>query len=257
MSAIIGLFSAFGLIIAAMAINGTMGAFVNIAGMLIVIFGTAAVTAISFSGRELLEAPKTVWRVISKDLLNPTDAAFQIIQMAEKARKNGVLLLEKQILKSKTDPFFVKGIQLVVDGTNGAEVEQIMHREAGTIQSRNLRSVDVLRRAGEVAPAMGLIGTLVGLIQMLGSLDDPSSIGSAMAVALLTTFYGAILAHMVFIPLAARIERVSAEQALLNSVYALGASSIGREENPRRLEIMVNTILPPERKVKYFDKTAE
>ncbi len=128
-----------------------------------------------------------------------------------------------------------------------------MMREAGTISARNMRSVDILRRAGDVAPAMGLIGTLIGLVQMLGSLNDPRTIGPAMAIALLTTFYGAILAHMVFLPLAARADRMSEEEALSNSVYTLGVASIGRKENPRRLEVIVNALLPPEQKVNFFE----
>jgi chemotaxis protein MotA len=110
-----------------------------------------------------------------------------------------------------------------------------------------------MKKAGDIAPAMGLIGTLIGLVQMLGNLDDPSSIGPSMAVALLTTFYGAVLANMVFMPLAAKLERNSGEEELLNSVYMVGAVSIGRQENPRRLEMLINSILPPSKRVSYFD----
>ena len=100
---------------------------------------------------------------------------------------------------------------------------------------------------------MGLIGTLVGLVQMLGNLDDPSAIGPAMAVALLTTFYGAILANMVFLPLANKLDRNSGAEAMVKQIYAIGAASIGRQENPRRLELTFNTILPPGEQVKHFD----
>ena len=99
---------------------------------------------------------------------------------------------------------------------------------------------------------MGLIGTLIGLVQMLGSLDDPSTIGPAMAVALLTTFYGVLLATLVFSPLASKLERNAAEEALLNNVYVTATSSIGRQENPRRLEMLLNTILPPAKRIQVF-----
>ena len=111
----------------------------------------------------------------------------------------------------------------------------------------------VLRKMGEFSPAMGLIGTLVGLVQMLGHLDDPSTIGPSMAVALLTTFYGAVLANIVFLPLASKLERNSAEETLVNNVYLMGAASIGRQENPRRLEMLLNSVLPPAKRVRYFD----
>ena len=253
MTAIFGIFSAFALVLAAMFMGGPLASFFNPGGILIVVFGTIAVTSVSFSGRELVDTPSTIWQLLSQKPKNPTKEAHKIIQLSEKARKDDLVKLEKQLLKSKSSPLFLKGIQLLIDGIKSDYVENLMLREAGTIQAKSLKSVDVLRRAGEVSPAMGLIGTLVGLIQMLGNLDDPSTIGKAMAIALLTTFYGAILAHMFFIPLAARIERISGDQALLNSVYALGASSIGRRENPRQLEIILNTILPPEQKVRYFD----
>ncbi len=100
---------------------------------------------------------------------------------------------------------------------------------------------------------MGLIGTLVGLIQMLGNLEDPSPIGPAMAVALLTTFYGAILANMVFTPLASKLERNSSEETLINRLYVMAPASIGRQENPRRLEMLLNTILPLGNRVEYFN----
>ena len=118
---------------------------------------------------------------------------------------------------------------------------------------RHEKSAGVFRKAAEVSPAMGLIGTLVGLVQMLGNLEDPSTIGPAMAVALLTTFYGAILANMVFAPLASKLERNSDEEALVQNLYLLGAVSIGRRENPRHLEAMLNSLLPPSARLQQFD----
>jgi chemotaxis protein MotA len=114
----------------------------------------------------------------------------------------------------------------------------------------------VLRRASEVAPAMGLIGTLVGLVQMLGSLSDPSAIGPAMALALLTTFYGAVLGNVVLSPLAAKVERAAEEDALVKTLYTIGAVSIARQENPRRLEMLLNAVLPPGKRIQYFDREA-
>jgi chemotaxis protein MotA len=114
------------------------------------------------------------------------------------------------------------------------------------------RSASILRRAAEVAPAMGLIGTLVGLVQMLGSLDEPSKIGPAMALALLTTLYGALLANIVFGPLAAKIERNASAEALLRQIYMIGAVSMARQENPRRLEILLNSVLPPWQQIRFF-----
>ena len=142
---------------------------------------------------------------------------------------------------------------MVVDQTPGPEIEKVMRQEMHAIVARHLKSVSIFRRAAEVAPAMGLIGTLVGLVQMLGRLEDPSTIGPAMAVALLTTFYGAVLGSMVFGPLASKLERNSNEETLVNKVYLMGAASISRQENPRRLELLINSVLPPAKRVRYFD----
>ncbi|MCK4938737.1 MAG: MotA/TolQ/ExbB proton channel family protein, partial [Rhodospirillaceae bacterium] len=135
----------------------------------------------------------------------------------------------------------------------GEEVEGILRKDMFSTVQRHISSASILRKAAEFAPAMGLIGTLIGLVQMLGNLDDPSTIGPSMAVALLTTFYGAVLANMVFSPMAAKLERNSAEEAMVNNIYVMGASSIGRQENPRRLEMMLNSVLPPSKRVQYFD----
>ncbi|MCW5732260.1 MAG: MotA/TolQ/ExbB proton channel family protein, partial [Alphaproteobacteria bacterium] len=146
-----------------------------------------------------------------------------------------------------------KAMQLAIDGMAPEEMERILRQDAQAIVQRHAKSVSVLRKAAEVAPAMGLIGTLVGLVQMLGNLDDPSAIGPGMALALLTTFYGAVLANMVFAPLAAKLERNSEEEALMNQIFLLAAGSIGRQENPRILETMLNGILPPQARVRIFD----
>jgi chemotaxis protein MotA len=151
------------------------------------------------------------------------------------------------------DAFLHKGLTLAIDGHSGAEVEAIMMHDLNAAAERQAIGVGVLRRAAEYAPAMGLIGTLIGLVQMLSHLDDPAAIGPSMAVALLTTFYGAVLANLVLAPLAAKLERHGADDILLNRIFVMGTVSISRQENPRRLEILFNSVLPPSRRVQYFD----
>ena len=128
----------------------------------------------------------------------------------------------------------------------------MLERERQATYVRHKASSAVLRRSAEVAPSMGLIGTLVGLVQMLGRLEDPSTIGPAMAVALLTTFYGAILATMVFSPLANKLERNAAEESLVNHIFTITAAAVARQDNPRKLEMNLNTILSPsDRSTRY------
>jgi len=184
---------------------------------------------------------------------DPSEAAIHTLEIAELARKRGVLALQGIVDSLSNDPFLLKGVTMLIDGTQGEEVETIMGRDLNATIQRHNKSTNVLRRAAEFAPAMGLIGTLIGLVKMLSDLQDPSTIGPNMAVALLTTFYGAVLANMVFMPLANKLERNSAEEALINHIYVMGASSIGRQENPRRLEMLLNSILPPAKRIQYFD----
>ncbi len=250
---ILGLGGAFVLISVAIVLGGSWSAFIDIPAMLIVLGGTFAVTIVSFNLSDI----RTTQSIVAKSLFKATrdagEAARNVISLAETARQSGTLVLQDHLAALRHEPYLVRGLTLVIDGTPGAEAERLMRKELHAIADRHAKGASVLRRAADVAPAMGLIGTLVGLVQMLGNLEDPSSIGPAMAVALLTTFYGAVLGNMVFAPLAGKLERKSDDEALVNEVYLLGVSSIGRQESPRRLETLVNTILPPAKRVSFFD----
>lgn len=253
MATVVGLICAFGLIGGAIVLGGSPGSFINPPSFLIVVGGTLAVTTVCFSLPEMSRTFRVVMKTFFYSSREPSDAAIQVLQIAEMARKQGVLALQNVLGSIQAEPFLHKGVSMVVDGSPGGEVETIMRRDLHSTLQRHSKSTNVLRKMGEFSPAMGLIGTLIGLVQMLGNLDDPSTIGPSMAIALLTTFYGAVLANLVFLPLAAKLERNSTEEALVNSVYMMGAASIGRQENPRRLEMLLNSLLPPSQRVHYFD----
>ena len=253
LATVIGLVCGFGLITTAIVLGGSPGSFINIPSILIVIGGTLAVTTACFSLVEIGRTARVMTKTLFKTTRDPSDAAIHVLQIAETPRRQGVLSIQAVLESARMEPFLHKGMSMVVDGTPGEEVETILKRDLYATVQRHTKSASVLRKAAEFAPAMGLIGTLIGLVQMLGSLDDPSTIGPAMAVALLTTFYGAVLANMFFSPLASKLERNSAEEALVNSVYVMGAASVGRQENPRRLEMLLNSVLPPAKRVQYFD----
>jgi chemotaxis protein MotA len=253
LATIIGLVGGFGLLISAIVLGGDPLSFINPPSILIVIGGTLAIVTMCFSFSEMVHTVRVLGNTVVMGGQDPSEAAMQVLRVAEMARKQGVLALQNIHEALKSEPFFHKGVSMVIDGTPGEEVEAIMRRDMHATTQRHIKSTSVLRKAAEFAPAMGLIGTLIGLVQMLGNLDDPSTIGPSMAVALLTTFYGAVLANMVFSPLAAKLERNSVEEALVNTVYLMGAASIGRQENPRRLEMLLNSVLPPAKRVRYFD----
>jgi chemotaxis protein MotA len=249
---VLGLIFAFSLVSAALVIGGSVSSFYNTPALLIVLLGTFAVTMVSFTIREVLAAMAQIGGVMFPKSHAARPACERTLHLASVSREHGVLALESALPKLRGEPFLQRAIALTVDGGDEIQVSRVLKREIESIVDRRERMASVLRRAAEVAPAMGLIGTLVGLIQLLGNLDDPSQIGPAMAVALLTTFYGAVMAYMIFAPIAAKLDRNTSEEVLVYEIYMAGALSVCRQENPRLLETYLNTKLPLSNRLDYF-----
>ena len=248
-----GLLAGIGMLSAAIALGGSGKSFVDLPSLLIVVGGTLAVIIVCFSSDEVKSMLCVVGGTISSASPDPGAAAVRALEFAERARKRGLLHLELLLDQHVESPFLGKAMRMVVDGTAITELQEVLRNDIQATLHRLRRSAAVLRRAADYAPAMGLIGTLVGLVQMLGHLDDPQHIGPGMAVALLTTFYGAVLANMILSPLAVKLERNAHDEELVCTVYLMAAVSISRQENPRRLELLVNSVLPPAMRVRYFD----
>ena len=251
-STLFGLVLAIVLIGLALFLGGSVGSFVNAPAFLIVIGGTFAVTAISYTGEDLGKFMSIINRAFIRTIYNPKRMAFQLMDIATISKAKGVLTLNKIETSLKKDPMLFKALQPVIDGYKTEELQHILIQDNEAALERHRRSAQIIRRAAEVAPAMGLIGTLVGLVQMLSSLSDPTSIGPAMAVALLTTFYGAVLSTVFLGPLANKLERNSASEALIRELIVTALLSISKQEHPRRLETLLNAILPPQERIKYF-----
>ena len=249
---VIGISVAFLLIATAIILGGSPNAFADIPAICIVVGGTLGITTACFSFQDIVVAFRVISQTVFRSARSPAPAARHAMQLADIARRKGVLALQDYLPDVVNAGMLYRGISMVVDGSTPEDVERIMQREMQSTTERHKRTVDVLRKAAEISPAMGLIGTLVGLVQMLGNLEDPSTIGPSMAVALLTTFYGAVLANLVFMPLASKLERNAAEENLINQLYVMAAGSIARQENPRRLEMLLNTVLPPGHRIVYF-----
>jgi chemotaxis protein MotA len=249
---VIGIAAALLLVASAIVLGGRPSAFLDLPAILIVGGGTFGVTVACFSIHDMLVAFRVVGQTVFRAAQDPMDIARHLMQLSDAARRKGHLTLQDYLPDLMNNGLLYRGITMVVDGIDAAEVERIMQSELETMTERHIRTVSILRKAAEISPAMGLIGTLVGLVQMLGNLEDPSTIGPSMAVALLTTFYGAVLANLVFTPLASKLERNAMEDALASEMHVMAAGSIARQENPRRLEMLLNTVLPPENKIVYF-----
>lgn len=253
LATVLGLGGAAVLIAAALLLGGSAASFVDVPAVLIVIGGTALVTIACFSMADVRRTLSVLRTTVRPPGRAPTEAAIRVLALADLARKQGLLKMQGPALDLlRREPMLHKGLSLVIDGTPEPEVEAILRGESQMALEKHRVAVAVLRKAAEIAPAMGLIGTLIGLVQMLGNLDDPSTIGPSMAVALLTTFYGAILGTVVFTPLASKLERNAVDEHLVARIYQLGVQSIGRKDNPRRLEMQINSVLPPGARVSLY-----
>lgn len=253
LSTLLGLLLTMILIAVAIYIGKSNANFFNLPSILIVVFGTMTVTAVSFTGEELANAVNVIGHSFVRKRIRPSIMARQLMDITMVARKKGLLALSSLEAELEKDRHLSKAVQIVTDGYSGDDIERVLAQELDALQERHRHSASILRRGAEVAPAMGLIGTLIGLVQMLADLDNPESIGPAMAVALLTTFYGAILGMAMLAPMAAKLERNSNEEALIRSLVLTAMTSIARQENPRRLEMLLNSELPPGERIKYFE----
>lgn len=250
---VFGLILTFVLISIAILIGKSDANFFNIPSFLIVVLGTMTVTSVSFSWEEITGVGKVIGHSLFRKRLSASMMATQLMDVAVLAKKRGLLALASAENELKKDQHLFEAVQIVTDGYNAEDIERVLAQDLDALVERHRRSANILRRGSEIAPAMGLIGTLIGLVQMLANLQDPETIGPAMAVALLTTFYGAILGTAVLAPMAAKLERNSNEEAMLRSLVMISMSSIARQDNPRRLEMLLNSELPPSERIKYFD----
>ena len=250
----IGLILTIVLIVGALYVSGSIRSFYDGPSVLIVVLGTFAITAISFSGEELKTSVEIFRSTLVKNVRRPSTMARQLLDLATLVRMKGPLALSQAESEVRKDPFLYQGIMFIADGYNAEEIKRILTQDIESVIDRHRRTASIARRAAEVAPAMGLIGTLVGLVQMLNQLDDPSKIGPAMALALITTFYGAIMSTVFLMPLAAKLERNSGEDVMIKDMILAAIVSMARQDHPRKLEHELNMLLPPGERVRYFSQ---
>lgn len=251
---ILGVLGSTFLILFAILWGGHLGAFANGPSFLIVILGTITITTISFSLHDMAVSARVIARTfVRREYFFPQVVRY-LVRLAAITRKKGFLGLQDLIHPiANKDPFLYQSLSMLVDGVPYEDVVRNMERETIAKTQRHRRTIEILRRSAEIAPAMGLIGTLVGLVQMLGQLSDPSTVGPSMAIALLTTLYGAVMANMILTPLASKLEQNSDDEHLLMELYQIAIQSMGKQENPRRLEAALNAMLPAHQRVHLFD----
>ncbi len=241
LATLIGLVGALGIIVAAIVIGGSALIFLNVPSLLIVGVGTVMVVLMKFPLDHFLSAFKIAMKAFLHKSEDPQQLIREGVELANIARKEGVLGLEGQDIDN---PFLKRGIQLCVDGHEPEFVRQMLTKDVNLTIERHDKGQAIFKAIGDVAPAMGMIGTLIGLVQMLSAMDDPKAIGPAMAVALLTTLYGAVIANAFAMPIADKLAHRSSEERLNKTLILEAINAIQEGINPRVMEELLKTYLP-------------
>ena len=239
-----GLVVGFGLIIAAILMGGPLILFIDAPSIAIVMGGTIACVFIGFPGGTVKTAMGAVKNAFTTKSMDVSESIKLLSELSNRARREGLLSLESAA-EEAADDFLKRGLRMVVDGHEADAVEDVLFSELDKMEERHKSSIGVWEGVGAYSPAMGMIGTLVGLVQMLQNMSDPTAIGPAMAVALLTTFYGSVIANIIGIPLANKLKLRSKEELAAKSLVAQGLLSILAGENPRFMVERLNASLAP------------
>lgn len=241
---VIGLVLAFAMVLMGIMTGSSLATFINPPSVMIVVGATSGVMCAAFPGSQIKAALGAIKNAFKYSRQDPEETIKLLADLSKRARREGLLSLESAADEADDD-FFRRGLRLVVDGPEASVVEEVLFGELDKIEERHGQSIKFWDDMGIYGPAMGLIGTLIGLVQMLQQMDDPSAIGPAMAVALLTTFYGSIIANMIGIPLANKLKLKSGQEIADKTLVAQGLLSILAGENPRFMVERLNATLPP------------
>ena len=239
---IIGLIMGIGLVLGSIAMGGGLMPFVNIPSMMITIGGSIAALLINFPLANVLGVFSVVAKCFMVKLPTTQETIEKFRDLATVARRDGLLALENQ-LGEVDDEFMKRGLEMVIGGTSKEDLQNVMETEISYIEQRHTSGKKIVEAMAAAAPAFGMIGTLIGLVQMLRTLDDPSQIGVGMATALLTTFYGAVIANLFCIPLAGKLEARSQEEVMIRDLMLSGLISLSEGHPPRSIEERLQAFL--------------
>jgi len=246
---LIGIITAFGLVI--FAIGGGISSFIDPPSMMIVIGGTAGVLLVGYPLKTALGVIGVSLKTFMYKVDTGPETIAKLVELAQTVRKDGILALESEVANIKNQ-FMAKGLQMAIDGQEPNVIEEILYMEMDKLSARHGRGADMFTALGTYAPSMGMIGTLVGLVLMLQNMSDPSSIGPSMSIALLTTFYGALMANILFLPMAGKLKTRSQEEMLVHEIILTGIQSLVVGENPRVMEQKLLGYLAPKERISSF-----
>lgn len=223
--------------------------FVDVPSLAITMGGTMAAVLVAYPMSTVLSAFSVAKHAFLPQKQNPAKVVSQMASFAEQARREGILSLENRVPEIQDD-FLRKGLELAVDGTDPQVIREVLDFELDGLELRHRAGLQFFEDMGALAPAFGMIGTLIGLVLMLGNLSDPSSIGPAMAVALITTFYGALFANLFCIPIAIKLRGLHEAEIQNRQMILEGILSLQRGENPRLIEAKLKAHLSPEARIR-------
>jgi len=244
LATLLGIMAGAGLLLWAIASGGSLRAFWHVPSLAITLGGTLGATLINYQLSQVIGVVRVLKNVFIRKSMLPAEVIALLVSFAERARREGLLALEDEA--EKLDDYFLrKGIQLVVDGTDPELVRNILETELSFLEGRHKSGQAIFSTMGALAPAFGMMGTLIGLISMLRNLESPETIGPGLAVALVTTFYGVLFANLLFIPMAGKLKVKSTEEMLIKEVMLEGILSIQAGDNPRIVEEKLKAFLAP------------
>lgn len=240
LATVIGMLGAIGFVVMAMILGGNMAMFINVPSILIVFGGTLFVVLSQFTLGQFFGAGKVAGKAFMFKIDSPETLIEKIVEMADAARKGGFLALEEAEIEN---PFMQKGVDMLVDGHDIEVVRETLSKDISMTTDRHEFGATIFKNMGDVAPAMGMIGTLIGLVAMLSNMDDPKAIGPAMAVALLTTLYGAFFANVMCLPVSLKLQNRAEEEKLNQKLVLDGIVGIADGQNPRVIEGILKNYL--------------
>jgi chemotaxis protein MotA len=247
-----GVIVAYVLVFIALIIGPGVIVYIDVPSMLIVFGGTTGILLMNWPLNKVLNVMTIVMKTFLFKSEDPENLINNLVEYSQRARRDGILALES-VEDEIDDEFLKKGVRLAVDGTEPEVIRTILETELSYMEDRHKEGASVLQTLADFAPAMGMIGTLIGLVAMLQTMNDPTTIGPAMAIALLTTFYGSLIANLFAAPLANKLRTRSTEEVLLKEIMLAGIMAIQSGDNPRIVEEKLHAFLPPKLRKSQFE----
>lgn len=240
-ASLVGIFSGILLIVGAIILGGDVHNFINVPGLMIVVGGTVATTLLTFQFKDVSAAFRAAYFVFTKEKEDPNRIVATMIKLCHLSRRQGILELSK--IKTKST-FLKKACGLIADGSDQEMIRAALRTEIESLKLRHFIVQDVFRKMGTYSPAFGMLGTLIGLVQMLSRLQEPSAIGPAMATALLTTFYGSLLSTLFFLPIAGKLKARTVMEVIDLEIMMEGAISVLENNNPLLVYEKLSSFIP-------------